>query len=78
LYVIQGLLGSLGRPINIGYFPLNKGIITEKQHKPADLESLLSARHLQPILFLPPFVISIIFRTPLSVILWSSGIIGAY
>jgi hypothetical protein len=31
LYVIQGLLGSLGRPINIGYFPLNKGIITEKQ-----------------------------------------------
>jgi hypothetical protein len=34
LYVIQGLLGSLGRPINIGYFPLNKGIITEKQQNP--------------------------------------------
>jgi hypothetical protein len=32
LYVIQGLLRSLGRPINIGYFPLNKGIITENQH----------------------------------------------
>jgi hypothetical protein len=36
LYVIQGLLGSLGRPINIGYFPLNKGIITEKQQQDPD------------------------------------------
>jgi hypothetical protein len=37
LYVIQGLLGSLGRPINIGYFPLNKGIITEKQQWEVDI-----------------------------------------
>jgi hypothetical protein len=37
LYIIQGLVGPLGRLINPGYFPLNKGIITERYRKPGRL-----------------------------------------
>jgi hypothetical protein len=53
LYVIQGLLGSLGRPINIGYFPLNKGIITEKQQSGASPACWQSFQNVQRARELP-------------------------
>jgi hypothetical protein len=40
LYVIRGLLGSLGRPINTGYFPLNKGSSLKNNTALTDLLSL--------------------------------------